>query len=131
MIEVMEFVEQEERPGSEYECYQVEPGEMYPAMLDHIEAVLAGEDPYENVMARSAGDVRLYHSQAQRLDSQAWGLARVPRDDFDDAADVEDLMLRGEALEIARLWFTALMRQAIRYRPLGLHILAGDGSWRL
>lgn len=127
MLDVMAYAAPEARADESRVYYAVRPDEMYPAMIEYIVGVLEGEiDPFDGVLAKAADDVTFYKCLATRLDRRVWSLALTPLDQV-GAADWE---LRAQALEIARCWFTALLK-SLDSRPLGVHILAGSGAYRL
>ena len=126
-MDVLQYAVPEERGDHSRVYYAVDPDQMYPAMIDYIQDVVEGEvDALEGVNAHGARDVRFYLGQARRFDPKAWTLARRPVHQVKRG----ERELRGQALEIARLWYTALLRSLSR-KPLGLHILKGSGAYRL
>jgi hypothetical protein len=124
---------QPEPRGDDREWYAVDPGVIYPAAIERIRQVLAtGETPDEltqydcppEVDPRSAG--RLIVMDAQQVQVEAWGWALIPKGNLMP----EQWPARAFALEVARRWFTQALHCAVR-KPLGLHILAGDGRYKL
>jgi hypothetical protein len=104
-------------------AYTVQADELYPAMLDMIEDVLAGTlDRHPSVLHLYLRAKDLVQASPQALE---W--ARRGRDEFDDG-DVE-LGPRAEALEIARLWFTRMLKSEVK--PLVLRIIPGDFRFKL
>lgn len=100
--------------------FQVEPSVMYPAALADL------QNAVETNRATSTA-LGTYKAQAGRLDSEAWGLALVARGEVSSSAA---LLVRSQALELARLWFTEHLHQHIDYGPLEIRILRND-DWRL
>lgn len=102
---------------NQYTWFAVQPAELYPATLAHIQKVLEGQRPPD--------PLGMYFDAARRLAPAAWAAAELER----AACPVDLLAVRAEALEIARLWFTEMLHQAAA-GPIGLHILK-DERYRL
>ena len=102
-------------------AFEVDPKVMYPAMIKHILAVLNGQE--QMTSSREAQ----YRTRAARLPQAVWDNALQPASGF--APGSPERVNRAEALEIARLWFTTLMKE--KYGRVYLHILAGDYHFQL
>lgn len=96
-----------------YNVFEIDPAEVYPAVIAHIVEVVSGaEEPTELVDVNPTFGVdpylaaRSYTSKAKALPASAFDLALVDRDDVSDA----DVELRAAALELARLWFTRALK---------------------
>jgi len=100
--------------------FEVEPSEMYPAVLADL------QNAVENNRAVSTA-LGTYKAQGAQLDPEAWELALVPRGELTSQAA---LAARSQALELARLWFTERLHQHIDHAPLELRILR-NADWRL
>lgn len=117
-MNVMEIARPEERADGRL-GFVVEPGEMYPAAIAHICQRL-------EVQARPGGTLTVLYDQASQLPAEAWEWALRPLAACPDGARGA----RAEALEIARLWFTETLHQAVSQQAIGLHILK-DETYRL
>lgn len=117
-MNVMEIARPEKRDDGRL-GFVVEPGEMYPATVDHIVTRL-------KVQARPGGALTVLYDQASQLPVEAWQWALRPLADCPAGAREA----RAEALEIARLWFTETLHQAVSQQAIGLHILK-DETYRL
>ena len=112
--------EGEVAPENTRQWFVVEPAQLYPAAVaDLIEVVEAGRQPSHPAL------IAPYH-QARALGAGGLKTALVPR----HKCPPDDLALRAEALEVARLWFTEKLHQAIDNAPMGLHIVK-DEAYRL
>lgn len=99
--------------------FVVEPAQLYPAAIaDLIEVVEAGRQPSHPAL------IAPYH-RAKALGAGGLRLALVAR----AQCPPDDLTIRAEALEVARLWFTEKLHQAIDHAPMGLHITKDDDWW--
>lgn len=128
----------------------VHPDDMYPAVITRIQACIAGDDPEE-----------LYESKylltmAKQIPADAWADALLPRDQFigvdfsmfvqdgktnqellnmvaiEFRGDVQRMINRGLALDLARRWFTRSL--GYEYGRCNLHITTGindDRAFRL
>lgn len=102
--------------------FEIEPGVLYPAAVEHIKECLA-----QNI--RGDGVIKdVYFPQAQALPAEAFALALTPRGDV----DAGDLETRAQALELARVWFTEMLHRAVGGdgTQMRLHILK-DEAYRL
>lgn len=117
----------EKRPGSGYSWFECNPEIIYPQVIARILEVLkSGEFPNELVDNNSDFDVdprsvaRLYLSDARKIPAEAWKYALQPRDKFQDQ---EKIIMRAEALHLARLWFTQALHVQIggNGTPMGVH----------
>lgn len=121
------------KPGDGVTTITVAPGDMYPAIIGRILDVLAGSNPSELLAtAERGGSARadVLIANARQLDAQAWSDALAPRDEFtalpyfafvekngrarpdmlalldqNTRPQVERMIYRGYALEIAMGWF--------------------------
>ena len=96
---------------NERNWFVIDPGEMYPAMVEFIQAQIT-EGKQGDGIIRSQ-----YYPAAQALPAEAWQLALIPRQEVARKADIE---ARATALEIARLWFTELLHRALRWQAAGM-----------
>lgn len=130
--------------------FTVHPDDLYPAVITRIQAVLAGEEPVE------LQGSRYLVTMAREIPAQAWQDAQSPREEFIDVpwasfvhdgkpdtlllemvhpnrrAEVERMVNRGMALEVARKWFTRSLGH--EYGQCNLHITTGkndDKAYRL
>ncbi len=133
MFDAILLTAREER-GDEYETFAVQPGEMYPATIKRILAVLDGSEfPHELVENHAPVDVdprgvaRLYLADARSVPAQAWGWALKARKKITDMGEIQ---ARALALEVARRWFTQALHVQCEGRPMRLHILK-DEAYRL
>lgn len=126
---------------NERNWFNVDPAELYPAMVEYIQAEMAKGRQGDGIIRSQ------YYPAAAALPEEAWKLALMPRDEVARKGDIEARRL---ALETARLWFTELLHRALRWQaigmneakfwhteppaasaaPLGLYI-AKDERWRL
>lgn len=100
--------------------FEVQPGQMYPAMVRLIRGSLAHNEVPDGAL------VPLWESAAQ-VTERGWNLALMPRDacvTFDDVAQ------RTRALETCRLWFTELLHRSVDGQRMGLRITK-DERYRL
>ena len=101
-------------------AYQVDASVLYPAMFEHVQAILDGE-------AVSSPGEMMYRLQAMDLVKErpeAFEWAAMPRSEFEDGD--ERLGPRASALEICRKWFTRLLKE--QAKPLFLHITDENGE---
>lgn len=113
MLDVFAIAKPEARADQDYAWFAVDPDALYPATLAHVAGAL--EHP------RPAEPLGQLWDRGKKVGAKAF--ADAPAGKPGDPA-------RAEALEVARLWFTEMLHQAVG-RPLGLHIAKGDGRWRL
>lgn len=110
------------------------PGVFYPAMIQHIQETLAGQDlPAELIDIRVRPDVdpclaaRRYRNWARRIPGRAWEDALRPLADvFSQGWNGERLLQRAEALECARLWFTRALKNAEAPAAIRIRILRDE-----
>lgn len=115
-------------PGRQW--FAFDPAEIYPATLQRIQHVLqTGEYPSELIQRgdNPTGVAEAYLSEARAIDPDAWQVALVPRSEVSDEAV---LQTRARLLDLARRWFTQAIHVLVG-APIGIHILKGDGSFRL
>ena len=131
--------------------FTIHPDDLYPAVIARIHDVLAGKaEPVE------LRDSKYLVTMARGVPATAWGDALLPRDQFIDVpfaafvqdgkpnemllrmvhpdrkAEVERMVQRGLALEVARKWFTRSLGH--EYGQCNLHITTGkndDKAFRL
>lgn len=128
----------------------VHPDDLYPAVIARIQDVLAGDEPVE------LGPSRYLVTMAREIPADGWKDALRPRSDFinvpfltfvrdgkpdamlidmvhpNHRADVERMVNRGLALELARKWFMRSLGN--EYGQCNLHITTGkndDKAFRL
>lgn len=133
MIDVKQFVTNEERPGRDFPTFAVRPKQMYPAMIAHIKETLADAKLAPTRVLDLAGTPNplvMYHDEAKSLRADAFDLALVPAAQA-ATLSVEQRLARNAALECARKWFTELLHQSNGGKPMGVHILAEDLSFKL
>ena len=110
--------------------FAFDPVEIYPATIQRIQQVLqTGEYPTELIQPgdNPTSVAEFYLSEARGIDPDAWQYALTPRSQL---ADEFVLQSRARALELARRWFTQALHVLVG-APIGIHILKGDGSFRL
>jgi hypothetical protein len=125
-------------PGEGVTRITVRPGDLYPVIITRIQEVLAGANPSELLATAERGgsaraDVLL--ANARQLPAEAWNDAQMPREEFtalpysafvkrnglaipellgaldpQTRQDVERMIARGYALEIALGWFSQAIR---------------------
>jgi len=121
----------ESRPADpSRQWFAFDPAEIYPATLQRIQGVLqTGEYPSELIQPgdHPTSVAEFYLSEARLIDPDAWQYALTPRCQL---ADETMLQSRARLLELARRWFTQALHVAVD-APVGIHILKGDGSFRL
>jgi len=98
--------------------YDVSPSDLYPATIGYIKRCLAGLEELPPCVER-------FMLTLKSIQPKQWELALTPKDEVAD----EDRNQRVQALELARLVFTAMLRE--ESGPIHLHILADDGSYAL
>lgn len=115
MLDVFAIAKAEERPEADRAWFALNPGELYPATLGHVRQVLEGPRPAEPLgqlydRARAL-PVEILTAVAETPSKAAYSNALV--------------LQRAEALEVARLWFTEMLQQAVG-GPIGVHILKDE-----
>jgi hypothetical protein len=132
MINVKEFVTVEEHPDRDFPTFAIKPTEMYPAMIAHIkEALVEGKGPSRFLdLEGTLNPLCMYWDEAKILGTAGMDLGLVPHAQTVDF-DAKDKARRNVALECARKWFTELLHQSIGGKPMGVHILAEDYSFKL
>ena len=96
---------------SERNWFVVDPGEMYPAMVEFIQAQIAERETNDGIIRSQ------YYPAAKALPAEAWKMALIPRQEMTRKTDIE---ARATTLEIARLWFTELLHRALRWQVAGM-----------
>lgn len=124
-FDVFDYAERrEDLDKSGYTFYAIDPGQMYPAMIDFATAVIAADD-----MSLVPRDQRRYVSVLRPLGDLT--LADVHVNDVGSEAAHEQ---REMILETLRLWFTRLLK-AETGPGLGIKITSDDPAvlayWRL
>lgn len=114
----------EELDAAEYTFYVVDPGQMYPAMIDHATAVIEAND-----MSQVPRDHRGYVATLRQCGDLSVAAVHV-----DSVPDDEALANREKILETLRLWFTRMLKTAVAH-PIGLRITSDNPAvlahWRL
>ena len=120
-IEGIEVLRTKELDAAGYAFYVVDPGQLYPAMIEHATAVIAAND-----MSLVPRDQRGYVATLRQLGDLSAANVHV-----DSATDLDG---REKVLETLRLWFTRVLKTAVD-GPLGLRITSDDPAvlayWRL
>lgn len=110
-----------ELDAADYAFYVVDPGQLYPAMIEHATAVIAAND-----MSLVPRDQRGYVATLRQLGDLSAANVHV-----DSATDLDG---REKVLETLRLWFTRVLKTAVT-GPVGLRITSDDPAvlayWRL
>lgn len=120
MRNVLEYVTSEDRATEDRLWFSVDPADLYPPALEALmSAVAHGTRP-------EATALQSLYARAQTLGVSGLQLGLEPR----EALPAELVLVRAEALELARLWFTEHLHAAVSHSPMGLHIEA-DEAWRL
>jgi hypothetical protein len=101
--------------------FEAERDKVYPAVLDYLEMLVMYKWPYPKSIAK-------YALAAQRVEKWQWELARRPFHSF-ELVTLEQLRGRAYVIEIARLTFTALLREQAA-TPIALTWVGGLG-WKL
>jgi hypothetical protein len=102
--------------------FEVNADEMYPAMIEYILDLVAHPEKRSNTESE-----RHYLNLASKVPHVAWANALAAEDPTE--LTPEDLHDRAVALEIARKFFTAKLREEIG-EMMGLRI-AGSEKWKL
>ncbi len=132
MIDISQYVTEEDRPDRSFPTFAVRPTQMYPAMVSYIAEILkVGPVPDRYLDTKGTPNpVVMYYDEVKALPDDALELALVPYDSAKQLSQ-EKRQARNAALECARKWFTELLHQSISGKPMGVHILAEDSSFRL
>lgn len=143
-------------PGNGITVVSVNPGDLYPAMVARVQAVLAGEQPVELFALSERGGMARADTlvaNARALPAEAWTDALLPRDQFSpwpyftlverngrerqdlleqlpkaDRAQALRMIQRGHALEICLGWFLHALR--LKYGALDTTITR-DEAYKL
>jgi hypothetical protein len=123
IIDVVKIEEREDPGGRKW--YVTDPAEFYPFAVGALLEALDGK-------WSAPKDCAQYLDVARMHGKDPYALALTPRDNFKSDTLQERMIvaLRSQALENARLFATALLK-ARTPEPMGLHILKGDGNFRL
>jgi len=119
-----------------YDSFDIEPGVMYPAAIEHCTRLQASFAKLKEGTPLTAKDepIPAYlrpnpMNYVQRLPANAKDFATMPFETA-GALPAEEQLVRDFTLETARLVFTAILREE-NGRAVHVHILAADGAWRL
>ena len=115
MLDVFAIAKKVEPTQAGYDLrFEIDPDKLYPAALAHVAEAIDRARPPEPL-------------------GQLWDAGRlVGAQAFADAVTGKPGdRARAAALEVARLWFTELLHQAVGGAAMNVHILKGDGKWRL
>ena len=124
MFKVFDYAVESPQEGAENR-FEVVIGEMYPAILSHIQTCLENGVMGGGVIRDS------YYPKAQALPSGAFDLALIPYAQA-TALPFEDRETRNAALELGRVWFTELLHRAIGGDGVPLHVvLLPDTDFKL
>lgn len=127
MLDLFAIAKQVEPTQEGYDLrFEVDPDVLYPAALAHVVAALGRQRPAEPLGQLWDRGHAIAPDLAEVL---AW--AKTPRDQFQGADDAAMINARAQLLEVARLWFTELLHQAVGGAPMNVRILKGSGHWRL
>ena len=109
-----------------YDSFDAEPSIIYPAAIAELTDLLAHPEKRSNTESE-----RFYLRKAERLPEEAWALVDWDASPVNGASELkpDDLVLRAKALEIARLYFTAMLHQQ-HGSSIHLHILK-DPKYKL
>jgi len=102
--------------------FETDADEMYPAMIGHIQDLLALPAKRSNTESE-----RFYLQLASKLPGDAW--INALRDKGIDGLSNNQVLARAKALEIARKFFTAKLREE-QGEVMGLRIVGGE-KWKL
>lgn len=107
--------------------YIINGDDLYPAALKDLQEKAANDD-----FVFPLFDLQTYVHQARALPDVAWKLALIPSNKV-STLEPEDRNLRTQALELARRWFTALLRaEHGDDEQIALRIETGkDNRWKL
>jgi len=127
MLDLFAIAKQVEPTQEGYDLrFEVDPDVLYPAALEHVVAALGRQRPAEPLgQLWDAGQAL----KPVLADVLTW--TKTPRDQFQGADDAAMIAARARLIEIARLWFTELLHQAVGGAPMNVRILKGSGHWRL
>ena len=121
MLDVIKIAKRHEGAPEGTVSFEVIPDELYPqAIADLRESVLT----YTSETVEEF--VKQHFLVAKRISDEAWDAALKSKDD----CPPELIEGRAQALEVARLWFTAKLHFTVKNVPMHLHILK-DEKWRL
>jgi hypothetical protein len=132
MIDVTKFITKEDRVGEDRDYYAVKPSGIYPAMVDHMLEVIASKKRPSKFI-NLEGDLNplcLYYEEALALGAEKVKTILVPYGES-IKRDPAFRAIRNQAITCARKWFTDMLYQALKGKPLGLHILAEDRAYKL
>jgi len=120
-MKTLDYVQKEDRPGTDRDWFLLDPDIVYPVALEHLEKLVKKEIDTPSYLTRCVTDAR-------KLPATAFDLARKG---FSDKFTQEERADRAGALEGARLVFTALLREQ-NGEPIGVHIIKGiKTDWKL
>jgi hypothetical protein len=130
---VLRYAKPEKRNDPQYKWYAFEPNVIYPVTVKRIQEVVASREiPGELVDSKPTPGVDPYSvainyaNWAKALPDDAWTFALKTRDSF---ILPQEITLRAEALNLARLWFTQALSVAVG-EAVGVHIL-NDERYKL
>jgi hypothetical protein len=98
--------------------FEVEPGKMYPAAIKDINTTRIADNNWTGVQHLD--------SAVRHLPARGWELAI----NLQMEVEPDEESLYNNALELARLWFTEKLHQAINHAPMKL-VIKKDLRWRL
>jgi hypothetical protein len=102
-------------------AFEIGPGVLYPEAIADIRALLAsGYLPQAKTKA-GMDALMILHTQAKRVPAEAWDMALSAEPPLPERGEI-----RAMALELARLWFTEKLHQAVDYKPMALRILKDE-----
>jgi hypothetical protein len=122
MLDALSIAKKQEDTEDGRVSFEVHPDELYPAAIEAVRAEVAKNLDADDVPKY----LRQHYIRARRIDKDAWEAALKSKEE----CPPDLIEARVEALEVARLWFTAELHQAVEKVPMHLHILKGE-KWRL
>lgn len=133
ILKLCKVAQRADMKAAGYEPFVFEPAVIYPATIARIKQVLKdGSLPTELIDKNLNPDVDprsaalMHRSRIRAIPEEAWDLALKPRSEFTDSPDDAGLLvIRADALEAARLWFTRALKNEVG-KPVGVHILKDD-----
>ena len=124
--DVLNYVVPEPRAGDDLTVWvSITPDLMYTKSLEHLLGRLRNPHPPDPPLAG-------IYSRARQLDTRIWGMLQTSGDP--KHLDPVTRMLRAEALDVLREWFTEFLSRAMGLgvdRRLGIHITPKDLRYRM
>lgn len=122
MLDALSIAKRQDDTEDGRKSFEIHPDNLYPPAIAEVRAEVA-----KNLRLRDVPEHLEHHyPRAKRVSDAAWEAALKSKKE----CPPELVEARAEALEVARLWFTAELHQAIEKVPMHIHILKGE-KWCL